>query len=133
MKIVYEKPPVYDRIVKAIGVPPEGAIYTYGDTIYVPSGRTPDAALVAHEETHSAQQADIGRDAWWDRYLKYEVFRVNQELEAYKAQLEFVRAHTRVKAKRGAALEHMARSMSGPMYGNVISYLDAWKAIGGYA
>jgi len=132
VKILYEKPPVYDRIVKAIGTPPEGAIYTYGDTIYVPSGRTPDKALITHEETHSLQQGNYP-EVWWNRYLKDVEFRAEQELAAYRMQIEAVKRTTRDKHKRGAALEHMARAMSGPMYGNVISYLDAWKAIGGYA
>lgn len=133
VKIVFERPPVYDRIVKAIGEPPAGAIFTYGDTIYVPSGSTPPGDLVSHERVHRAQQYGIGIDKWWERYLVDVEFRVEQELMAYEQQMDYVRTGTRDKAKRGAALEHMARAMSGPMYGRIISYIDAWKEIGGYA
>jgi len=133
MKIVYAKPPVYDRIVKALGEPPAGAIYTYGDTIFVPSGKTPPGDLQEHERIHSDQQVLWSVNGWWDKYLKDPAWRVEQELEAYKAQFEFVKSRTRDKAKRGWALENMARSMASPMYGSVIKYIDAWKEIGGYA
>ena len=90
MKIVNEKPPIFDKIVKA-GMSPslDSTIFTYGDTIYNPSGRPIPDHLIAHEARHFKQQ---GNDpaAWWDKYLVDKEFRFEQEAEAYANQYKFL-------------------------------------------
>ncbi len=69
--------------------PPEQAIFCYGDTIYNPSKRklTPD--IEYHESIHSKQQGDTP-DIWYAKYLTDNSFRLDQELEAYSKQREFI-------------------------------------------
>lgn len=128
IEVVRGKPPMYDKIVSALGEPGEFTVYTYGETIYSPSGELPSDVMV-HEKVHVDQQVKVGRDWWWDHYLEHSSFRVSQELEAYRVQYQFLRRH--VKDRNALAREafHLARTLAGPLYGRVMSFNDALNAI----
>src|SRR3990167_5904365 len=87
MKQINDYPPNIEQIRAAFPLH-KGIVFTYGDTIYNPDGGFIDQHLEAHEATHALQQALIGVDRWWDRYIRDPVFRFRQELEAYRAQYQ---------------------------------------------
>lgn len=142
MKIVIDKPPIYDAIV-ANGMHPHArTIFTYGDTIYNPGNVDIVDHLIEHEQTHYDQQmrplapqdrttshmADAA-DAWWGRYLIDPYFRIEQEVEAYANQYAYICATVRDRNRRHKILWDLATSLSGPMYGSVISHFDAMHMI----
>lgn len=111
------KPPNYEAIVAAIGRPPETAVYAWGGTIYVPYEPLPHE-LYAHELVHFRQQEELGGpEAWWERYLADPAFRLEQEIEAYRAQIA---SHPN-RAARRACLRDVAADLAGPMYGRILS------------
>lgn len=135
MRVVTGRPPIYDDVVRVIGRPPAGALFTWGDTIYhdpPPKGFRhalgPD--IVEHERTHSRQQAAMGAGVWWARYLESPEFRLEQEVEAYQVQFAVV---SRMGGREGRrlVLRRLAKDLSGPMYGRLCSEGLARELIGG--
>lgn len=93
-KISTDTPPVHEKALKKFGNAAnfdKGIVYTYGDTVYVKSGKLRDD-VEAHETVHVVQQTNYqgGAEAWWDRYMSDPDFCLDQELEAYRAQYKFV-------------------------------------------
>ncbi len=132
MTIVHESPPMLDRIREA-GMNPDLAttVFTYGYLLYNPGENRLSADLMAHELTHAKQQTEYagGPDAWWDRYLTDIDFRIEQELEAYRAQFQFFVSRHRNIRKQAFFLNAIAQDFSGPLYGNVISVDEAIQHI----
>lgn len=131
MKVVYTFPPNYDEICRRIpGVKMrQNVIFTYGDTIYNPGrGQIPDH-LLAHEEVHSIEQKIMGVTEWWDNYLKNPEFRLQEELQAYRAQYRVLARYSRNIRK--AILFKISADLAGPIYGRIISKDEARKLITG--
>jgi hypothetical protein len=127
VRIVRGWPPNRAAILAALGDAPAGAVYAYGDTIYSPSGGEISLHLLAHEAEHLRQQdACGGPEAWWDRYLAAPAFRLEQEVAAYRAQLNAMNRSTRRQL-----LPKLARDLSSAMYGRVVAYQDALRLLGG--
>jgi hypothetical protein len=126
MKVLKAYPPNIAQIQKVLN-PPFATVFTYGDTIYNPNVDAelpPD--LVAHERVHMFQQMKfLTPGEWWDKYLKDENFRFNQEVEAYKAQWKIMR-HSRMA---NWLLHGIVTDLSGDMYGNLVSYTIARRLI----
>ena len=55
--------------------------------ILIPQWARHDSAYLAHEQTHAAQQREIGTLRFWWLYLRSDAFRLQVEVEAYKAQI----------------------------------------------
>jgi hypothetical protein len=131
-KVVNEPPPIFEKIAEKFPVvrTNRAVIFTYGDTIYNPGGNYIDDELMLHEETHIRQQAMMngGKDAWWDKYLEDPQFRTDQELEAYQAQFNATRTRYGRPVWR-RELKRLARDLSSPIYGNILSYDEAAKLI----
>lgn len=128
MQIIKDYPPIYQAIIDAGMNPHEGVIYTYGDAIYNPNGIELPDHLIKHEETHSRQQrSDV--DAWWGRYLIDPYFRIDQEVEAYAVQYKFICQTMKDRNQRARVLTDFARTLSGPLYGNIIGHQAAFKMI----
>lgn len=89
MNFSNEKPPIFEECKKRFGISWDSVIITYGDTIY--SKERPIDNLIVHEKVHIEQQTKLEKDIWWDRYFNDKDFRLSQELEAYKAQVKFIR------------------------------------------
>lgn len=119
-KIVKAFPPNIDAIRARFGQLPVGTVFAYGDTIYAPSTTDLPSHLVAHERVHFAQQEKAGGpEAWWQRYLDDARFRLEQEVEAYRVQwAEIVRLP---RDERRELLRHICRSLSGSMYGRLVT------------
>lgn len=85
-------PPIYAKCKEKFGVTwDQGVIFAYGDKIHSKYAITDD--LIAHELTHIERQAEIGAKEWWDRYLTDRKFRLNEEVLAYRNQLQYCYAN----------------------------------------
>lgn len=131
-KISTRKPPahIYDPCVEKWGVDfNKGIVFTYGDTIHSKDPIPRD--LMVHELTHVRQQREIegGADAWWEKYLSDDEFRLSQELEAYRKQYQWVKNNVKDRNQQAKDLQFFAQCLSGPMYGNLMTQREAMKAI----
>lgn len=131
MKVIKEYPPNYDDIVAAI---PEVAdnkdvVFAYGDKIYAPRTKKKiPKDLRVHEEEHMRQQGD-NPAGWWTRYLNDIEFRLSQEIEAYRSQyIYFVQKNHDIN-KRKKFLQGISKSLSGPLYGEIITQADAVRLL----
>ena len=131
MRIVNDFPPNISQIKQAFDIEGKNSIvFTYGDILYVPSGhKTLPQHLMVHEETHSKQQREYGSiDSWWGNYIRDPNFRLLQELEAYRNQYKHI-CETEVRQQRRSLLTILARDLSGPIYGYVITFEKAKELI----
>lgn len=126
MKVVMNYPPNIEEIKKAVTVN-RYTVFTYGDTLYAPFSSQISDHLMVHEETHMKQQTNP--EEWWARYLKDVRFRAEQELEAYHNQYEYFKSRVPDFMKRMAFLMRLAEDLASPMYGSIMSFEEAKKAI----
>lgn len=131
MKILNEYPPFYDKIITVF---PEVAemkyvLFTYGDTLYNPAGSDIPPYTIAHEEIHEWQQAEIGKDKWWERYLEDPVFRLDQDLPAFRAEYKAFCKIYKDKNERNSFLRFQSIMLSSALYGNLLSMNEAMGKI----
>lgn len=119
-KIVKGFPPNHAEIKAAFNPPPD-TVFAYGDTIYSPGRVELPADLIAHEKTHFVQQAVVGPDAWWRRYIDDPAFRLEQEIEAYRVQYAYATAVGLARPQRRALLAHICKSLASGMYGRLVT------------
>lgn len=129
MKIVNDFPPNIAAIAKKFPIHGFNPVFTYGDTLYNPSGGPISDDLMAHEQTHERQQQAIGVEQWWAMYLEDETFRLTQETEAYRAQYKAVQDKPR--NWRRLFLQAIARDLSSKLYGSIINTKQAKELIHG--
>lgn len=132
MKVINERPPLFDEIDAAFNVAGQPVIFAWGDKIYAPHQRGElSKALLKHEMVHGERQMTYpgGIEAWWRRYIFEPRFRLDEEIPAHKAEL----AHLLTKAKgpsmRAHVLSVVAHRLAAPLYGNLITIADAKKAL----
>lgn len=127
MKITIGKPPIWDNACVAFQINPSSVLFTYGDTIYNPGDAQITDDLMIHEQVHAKQQKHNDEDAalWWGKYLRDPEFRISQEVEAYAEQYKFLCRKIQNKQQRFELVKRMAEIMSGPLYGNCISFGSA--------
>jgi len=124
-----KQPPNYDQFRQFFpGFEEFKPVFCYGSTIYNPFDQeiTPD--LVHHEEVHSKQQGK-NPEFWYSRYFREPHFRLDQEVEAYRAQYAFVNKRVVDRELKAWFLNRLASSLSSPLYGNLVSHQEAWKLI----
>lgn len=125
MKISNRIPAIYYTLKKKFGINwDKGIIITYGDTVYCKYSISPD--LEIHEGTHIKQQNEYGVKEWWDRYLVDVEFRLSQEKEAYKNQVDFAFKNFS-KKQAEFILDKCAIDLSSYIYGNIITYDQAYE------
>lgn len=115
-------PPIYFKLKKSFGVQFKDIIIAYDDTIYC-ADDLPNHSI-AHELIHLDQQERYGVEKWWNEYLVSVKFRLSQEIPAYQAEIRYLKNHPEETTLeyREQWIEYCARCLSGPMYGNIISY-----------
>ncbi len=126
MKTSTELPPIYAECVDRFGVDFNDTVFTYGDTCH--SKRPMPEHLIIHESVHSRQQGN-DPEGWWRRYLDDGKFRLDQEIEAYRAQYLFYTQTIRDRNACARFLHSIALDLSGPMYGRIIGYREASNLI----
>lgn len=106
-----------------------GIVFTFGYDVYS-AGPIP-TDLWEHELTHVRQQTERGMDPidWWNKYVEDPTFRLDQEVEAYRNQLKYVSRYTRDRNAPSKMKHQLAMLLSGPIYGNIISYQQAIKRL----
>ncbi len=124
MKTVVAYPPNIEAIRKVFTFT-RRVIFCYGDTIYNPDNVWIDRPMIVHEEVHMKQQAEIGIEEWWDRYLADPVFRVEQEKPAYRAQYIDAKKYIKRIEKLNLYAIALAEALSGDTYGHCIGSKEA--------
>lgn len=127
MQIKKELPPNHEAIKKVLKTT-KYTIYCYGDIIYNPSGKNIMEDLMAHEEVHSKQQEPMGAENWWKLYIEDPKFRLDQEIEAYKAQVKYAKDNYQ-RWLRKKTMEEIVIYLSSDLYGNLITKEEAKKII----
>lgn len=128
MEIITDYPPNYDKIAEVFPIKNRpGVIFTYGDTLYCPNGVDVPGHLMAHEQTHTKQQGK-NVEGWWDRYLTDSEFRLNQEVEAYHNQYEYLRDNHNRKDRR-FVLNQICKDLASPIYGSLVTKEQAKELI----
>ena len=127
-EIVNDWPPNIEKIRAVLPVS-EGNIFAYGGKIYVPGGGDLPVWLVAHEEEHFRQHEWYGLRSWWKRFLNDVEFRLDQELEAHRVEWWAFCRENKDRNVRSRYLALMARRMSAPMYGGMITMAEAKREI----
>lgn len=123
------KPSIWDELERRYHVKWERTALAYGDTIYAADVLPAD--VEAHERVHLHQQGYTteGARVWWERYLNEPEFMYAQELEAYRAQYQFLRKTVKDRNELTRRLRRLAELLSGDMYGNLVTFDEALKAI----
>jgi len=131
IKVSDEFPPVIDAIKATFQINPQ-VYFTYGDVLHNPYDLPLPDDIIAHEKTHMKQQGDKS-ELWWGKYLRDAKFRIEQEAVAYGHQYAVFCQRNKDREQRNRFLMGLARTLSGPLYGNAIKFNLAIGAIKHYA
>lgn len=132
-QILNRQPKNYDALVAAFpSIPSLKPLFCYGDTIFNPFDRHVTEDLIVHETVHSYQQASpslLGPDNWYARYISDPAFRLEQEVEAYRAQYAFLAQSTPDRNRLFRHLRELSLALSSPLYGSLITPSEARELI----
>ena len=103
-------------------------IFAWDKIIYNPSGGRLTTPLLAHEKVHFNQQ-EGDPETWWEKYLSDVDFRLEQELEAHRAEYKEFCKTVRDREKRLRFLAEIAGRLAGPLYGGKLTHRDAMGKI----
>ncbi|MCK6462867.1 MAG: hypothetical protein L6Q29_03575 [Candidatus Pacebacteria bacterium] len=118
MKEIKNYPPNYSELQRffPLNLPDYVPLFPYGDILYNPSGGEIAPDVLFHEEIHSNQQKKFSTpEQWWAKYIYDRYFRLEQELEAYYLQWQFVKKSLGSKAAK-ECLEELSDNLSSPLY-----------------
>lgn len=128
VKFSKEIPDVYKELNEKFGVKwNDGIIICYGNTIHCKQDISPDKLV--HETIHVKQQEKIGKDEWWRMYIDIQSFRLEQEIEAYRAEYQFIKRNIKNREAVFKFLTRMAKDLSSSIYGDIITTDEAIKLI----
>lgn len=123
MKVIQAFPPNFAAINAAFNVRGKRVLFAYGDRIYNPARFQVPPHLIVHEGVHGRRQGD-DPDGWWRRYIAERAFRLAEEIPAHAAEYRSIGTPE--------ALDRVAKRLSSPLYGSLISYDYAVTAVMGY-
>lgn len=98
-------------------------IFAYDKVIYC-NERLP-VHLEVHERRHLIRQQKIGCDIWVTNYLRNPIFRMKEEVIAYREQLDYIKD----KNERDLLRRKCAIDLSSPLYGSLCTYNEAYKLL----
>lgn len=128
MKISTEKPACWDRLEEAFGVLWEsGIVVTWNGVIHTRRGEeslTPD--LIVHEQVHLEQQEGLDPEEFLERFISDKQYRYDLEMEAYTAQVEFLRATIKDPNELFCKIHRICKNLESN-YGGIITYEEAKK------
>lgn len=110
--------PFLERYKAQFAIVEDEVAFPYKGKIY--SNKKLPNDLIEHEKVHFKQQDEIGDDVWIEEYLSNPSFRLKVELEAYRHQLSLY-----TPLVRSLLLGNIAKVLSSPMYGNIVTYQEA--------
>lgn len=127
MKIIHEKPNIYDRLKERFNIDwDDGIIITYGEHVYCKFALPPEKII--HEEVHTNQQKESPNE-WWNKYIDDPKFRLDQEIEAYLAEAKFIKKTVKDREKSFRLIRNICIDISSPIYGGIITYEKAWEIL----
>ena len=126
--IKHEKPPVWDKLVKAFNVEWGTICVAYDKDIYCGDKANLSYDVITHESVHLARQ-EKNPEEWWENYMKSKEFRFTEELIAYHTQYEYLSGTVKDRNKLAMFLWKLAKDLSGEMYGNMVSHSEAMRLI----
>ncbi len=126
--VVNDWPPNINEIRAVLPVT-ERNIFAYDGKIFNPGGGKLPIELHAHEAVHFKQQAEVGVEAWWVRFLAEPDFRLSQEIPAHKEEHRVYCNHNRDRNDQARHLRALGKRLAAPMYGGIITINEAMKAI----
>jgi hypothetical protein len=132
MKIVVAWPPNIKQIEQVFGKLSDNTVFTYGDTIYNPGDGVISEPLRIHELTHVAQQGPDPK-GWWAKYLNSPKFRLDEEVEAYSNEFNCYRTFMKDRNKQAVFLHGIAKKLSSPLYGSLVTHSEALNLIKDHA
>jgi len=131
LEIVNGWPPNIDQIRFWLPAVTSRNIFAHGRKIYSPSGTKLPIWLIEHEKVHFYQQDHFGgTQRWWQEFLMNAEFRLAQEIPAHQMEWRvWLAVMPRPRNERRIVLKQMAKRLSAPMYGSIISAAEAKKRI----
>lgn len=143
MKILRDRPPLFDAIDEVFKVRGKCILFSWGDKIYVPTGSLDiSPALIAHERAHGDRQlafgdrvalTDADREAnitrWWQHYLIDVDFRRKEEIIGHGAEYRYLCEHAGGRNQRRRHLSVVATKLSHPLYGPLMNKPTARKVL----
>ena len=132
MEVVVAPPPNFEDILRVFPLASRpGTLFTYGQTIYNPSGIVIPGQIKAHEAVHGQRQGTNEEEIrnWWARYLEEPVFRLEEELLAHRAEYRAFRGWTKDRNAVARQLDYIAQRLCGPLYGGLLTYAAARRMI----
>lgn len=124
-KTSHNIPDIYAKCKERFNVDwDEGIVITYGDVVYSKYELSP--SLIVHEGVHVKQQTEMGVEKWWDKYFDDKEFRLSQEVEAYRAQIRFIRDNVKDRNEVFRYCNKIWKSMV-KLYGSMCNYEEAKK------
>lgn len=123
--LIHTPAPVYQKLKEKFGVDwHKGLIMSYAPNIHYKYDTLSDEKW-EHEMTHVRQQTAYGLEKWWEDYIADPKFRLSQEIEAYRNEVNFIRKTINDREYRFKLIRQIAKDLSSSMYGNIISCEDA--------
>lgn len=122
-------PAIYYKCKERFGVSWEEVVITYGNVIY--SKEPLSQELQVHESVHVQQQGFMGAEPWWKQYFEDPVFRLHEEVEAYRHQMKFVDKNYKDRNAR-ARRKHKIWSDMATKYDGMCTYSEAKKLVPWY-
>ena len=123
-----ERPPVWDKLVKAFGVEWGTICVAYDKDIYCGDKANLSTDVIVHESVHLARQ-EKDPVQWWENYMKNKEFRFAEELIAYHTQYDYLKDNVKDRNRLARYLFKLARDLSGPMYGGIVGHREAMRLI----
>lgn len=129
IKFSKQKPPIYDKCEEMFGVKwKKGIIITYGNTIHCKYKLK--EPKISHESVHVRQQLEMGVEEWWNRYFEDRQFRLNQEVEAYRAEIKWIRHNIKGMDLKSKMIEKIVDDISSEIYGSIVTKEEALELLG---
>ena len=130
MRIVFDRPPMFDEINAKFRIAGKPVIFSWGDLIYNPMRVFIPPHLLAHEAVHGRRQLMYGAlgggiDDWWREYINSAAFRLNEEIPAHQAEYAALMRQNNNRHARRGHLKRVAKRLSAPLYGGMITTAKA--------
>lgn len=127
MKTNHEVPLVFHKLKEKFGVKWGSIIIAYYPDIYCAID-IPEQKYV-HEKVHLDRQKLMGVGEWWGRYLSDDAFRLNEEVLAYRVEVEWIKKNVVTRNERRYLLNKIYTDLSSYVYGHIVSKDKAKKLL----
>ena len=127
-RVLIERPPNYNELVKLFPIAGKGVIFSWRPFIYNPMNVRISPQLFAHEAVHQFRQyGDV--EGWWRRYVDDTEFRLREEALGHRAELRKVVEMGMNRHQRRSEAKKIAKRLASPVYGSLVSQRYAMELI----